>query len=159
MPSLASMRSIDPTETHSPLGPPVREVREAPKPVSQPTQTPGIVRLPDGKLATELPLPPAKPVVRVHDSICFDIDRDWVRSLATSPEMFQQEFMADFSDIEQRVSAFYGGAIGKLVAKSFGTSTGRMRSSTPHFYEVNIPKIDGRRADFFIIDDLERELP
>lgn len=71
MPSLASMRSIDPTETFQPLGPATRPVPPAaPTPVSKPTGTPGVVQLPDGKLATELPLPGSKPAVKVHDSIC-----------------------------------------------------------------------------------------
>lgn len=59
MPSLASMRSIDQTETFQPLGPAVKpESPGQPLPVNKPTSTPGVVEMPDGKLATELPLPP-----------------------------------------------------------------------------------------------------
>jgi len=53
------MRSIDPTETFQPLGPATRPAPPAaPAPTSKPTGTPGVVQLPDGKLATNLPPPP-----------------------------------------------------------------------------------------------------
>ena len=59
MPSLASMRSVDPAgDSMQPLGPPIRETQHTPVPLPKPTGTPGVVQLPDGKLATNLPLPP-----------------------------------------------------------------------------------------------------
>ena len=68
MPSLSSMRSLDPAgDSMQPLGPPVREVREVAPALPKPTGTPGVVQMPDGKLATNLPLPPTKPVVNATD--------------------------------------------------------------------------------------------
>ena len=62
MPSLSSMRSIDPAgDSFQPLGPPARQPAVAPKPLPKPTGTPGVVQMPNGKLATNLPLPKDKP--------------------------------------------------------------------------------------------------
>ena len=56
------MCSIDPAgDSFQPLGPPVRQPAVAPKPLPKPTGTPGVVQMPNGKLATNLPLPKDKP--------------------------------------------------------------------------------------------------
>lgn len=134
MPSLASTRSIDPTETFQPLGPAVKpEPQPQPLPVNKPTSTPGIVEMPDGKLATELPLPRPS---WAHDSLCFEFKKDFRKSLASSPAKFQQEFMADLSDIERRITALHGAAVGGLAAECFGTRTGRVSSSKSHITDV-----------------------
>ena len=59
MPSLTSMRQIEPEGKFQPLGKPIEQFPE-PTPLHRPTQTPGVVQLPDGKLATNLPTPLAK---------------------------------------------------------------------------------------------------
>ena len=65
MPSLSSMRSLDPAgDSMQPLGPAVKPQTGTPIPLPKPTSTPGIVQLPDRKLATNLPHPPAKPAVK-----------------------------------------------------------------------------------------------
>lgn len=62
------MRQVEPGgDKFQPLGPPVREVREVPPPAPKPTATPGVVEMPDGKMRTNLPLPPKL----VHDSMCY----------------------------------------------------------------------------------------
>ena len=62
MPSLSPVRSIDPAgDSFQPPGPPVRQPAVAPKPLPKPTGTPGVVQMPNGKLATNLPLPKDKP--------------------------------------------------------------------------------------------------
>lgn len=88
MPSLASMRSIDPTETFQPLGPAVKPAPAvSPAPASKPTGTPGVVQLPDGKLATQLPLPGSKPAAKL------DLRDEYIESLS-GPAWFQREYMS-----------------------------------------------------------------
>ena len=56
MPSLASMRSVDPAgDSMQPLGPPIRETQHTPVPLPKPTGTPGVYKAPDGKLVTAIP--------------------------------------------------------------------------------------------------------
>jgi len=82
MPSLSSMRSVDPAgDSMQPLGPPVREVREVAQPLPKPTSTTGIVQMPDGKLATDLPLPGSKPLVKCTTARQPQVG-DWVRILS-----------------------------------------------------------------------------
>jgi hypothetical protein len=65
------MRQLDPAgDGMQPLGPPERKQQGVAIPLPKPTGTPGVFEMPDGKLQTNLPLPPQKPAVRVHDSIC-----------------------------------------------------------------------------------------
>jgi len=80
------MRSVDPAgDSMQPLGPPIRETPVDPKPLSKPTGTPGIVQMPDGKLATDLPDPSAKPSTKLDlsDTVTGRIPQvgDWVRIL------------------------------------------------------------------------------
>lgn len=90
MPSLASMRQLDPGgDSFQPLGPPVREVREVSPPAPKPTGTPGVFEMPDGKLVTNLPDPSAKPAVKVHDSVCGLSDEALDRVCA---EIYRQAF-------------------------------------------------------------------
>lgn len=105
MPSLASMRSVDPAgDSMQPLGPPIRPQQGVTIPLPKPTGTPGVVQKPDGKLATDLPLP--KPLV-VHDSIV-EVTRiksnfikaeagDWVRTLS------RQRIIDDINAMVDRV--------------------------------------------------------
>jgi len=66
MPSLASMRQLDPGgDSFQPLGPPIRETPVDPTPLPKPTGTPGVVQMPDGKLATNLPDPTVKPATKL----------------------------------------------------------------------------------------------
>lgn len=82
MPSLASMRFVDPAgDSMQPLGPPVREVREVAPALPKPTGTPGVVQLPDGKLATNLPLPGSKPLAKCTTGRQPQVG-DWVRILS-----------------------------------------------------------------------------
>ncbi len=92
MPSLSSMRSLDPAgDSFQPLGPAVKPAAPATAtPAGKPTGTPGVVQMPDGKLQTQLLLPP---VVRVHDSFVFP---------SYTKADFEREFMQDFYAVEQR---------------------------------------------------------
>lgn len=84
MPSLASMRSVDPAgDSMQPLGPPIRPQQGVAIPLPKPTGTPGVVQLPDGKLATNLPLPPAKPAVKADDTVYAEIAAEYFHGTTT----------------------------------------------------------------------------
>lgn len=59
MPSLASMRQIEPGASPSDnlIGPKVERKQPEPPPAPKPTGTPGVFEAPDGKLFTDLPEP------------------------------------------------------------------------------------------------------
>lgn len=135
MPSLASMRQLDPAgDGMQPPGPPVREVREAPKPAPKPTGTPGVVQMPDGKLQTNLPLPTQKPTV-------------WVLVSIYAPDLTQDAIEESCKQIEFTRLQMRGKSL-------LGTELcARIISASPI-----PPNFTGKRADVIVFDDIE-ELP
>ncbi len=78
------MRSLDPAgDSFQPLGPPIRETPVDPMPLPKPTGTPSVVQMPDGKLATNLPLPPTKPSVKADDMIYAEMAAPFFRGVTT----------------------------------------------------------------------------
>lgn len=144
MPSLSSMRALDPAgDAMQPLGPPIREDVPTQEPAPAPTGTPGIVRLPDGKLATDLPDPTKAKTFGFAAPDCRKMEERflaWTQEIQRTSGWFQQEYLQ------------------RPVPELSGTTTGRISSSTPHFVEVErAPKIRGRVHDSIVFDALACE--
>jgi hypothetical protein len=141
MPSLASMRSVDPAgDAFRPLGPAIKPLLPVqPVPVLKPTGTPGVFEQADGKLVTGLPLPQVR--LEVVETGAHEATR--------------QEFVKTWLCRDQLAALLKG----ETPKKLYGMHTVRIgdASSTPA--DASRGRIDppGKRPNPAIFDDLQPE--